>query len=226
MLFSNLIKPGDVVAAGDLHGRADLLSKFVDWVTGSGAHIVLTGDTIDRGPSDFEVLEIVQLLREHPQEFGLSSVTVLKGNHESMMLDAAAGDPQLWLQNGGNWQDRERIFSHIHWVKDLPLYVIMGETLFVHAGIDSNFAMDDQDSDDLVWIRKPFLNPGLDLSTTFPMGNVKQVVHGHTPWPFDEHRQAAFPTRVNIDSMAFDSGILTAFNATTQRFWQVGDVDF
>jgi serine/threonine protein phosphatase 1 len=226
MLFSNVIKPGNVVAVGDIHGRADLLSEFVDWVADSGAHIVFLGDLIDRGPADFEVLEIVQLLREHPQEFGLASVTVLRGNHEQMMLDAAAGRPLVWIQNGGNFADRERIFRHVSWVKDLPLYQVMEGTLFVHAGIDPDYSMADQDPDDLIWIREPFLHPGLSLSTAFPLGNVKQVVHGHTPWPFDEYRQAGFPTRVNIDSMAFDSGVLTAFNVTTQRFWQLGDVDF
>lgn len=223
MKFSNTITPGDVIAVGDIHGRFDLLTQFVDWVKGTGAHVVFLGDLIDRGPDDVKVLELVKNLKDNPGEFGLSHVDVLRGNHEQLMLDATkgrGGDISLWIHNGGNFAQREQIFAHKGWVEKLPFFKVLGDTLFVHAGIRPGVKIEHQDEEDLLWIRQPFLdNPG-DLSKVFPKGNVTTVVHGHTI--VNPGKPDIGKNRIGIDSGAFFTGILTSFNSSQSSFKQFG----
>ena len=64
-----------------------------------------------------------------------------------------------------------------------------------------------QDPFDLVWIRGPFLDhPGL---------HPKVVVHGHTPY----YEPQVLPNRVNVDTMAFHTGRLTAMVVEGKEKW-------
>lgn len=220
MKLSNTISPGDVVAVGDIHGHLELLIQFLNWVQGSGAHVVFLGDLIDRGPNDVEVLELVKSLIDNPSDFGLAQVDVIRGNHEQMMLDAqySTADLMLWVQNGGDVSRHDEIFAHRNWVENLPFYKVIGDTLFVHAGIRPNVPMSKQDEDDLIWIRLPFLNNTGNLAKVFPDGSVKRVVHGHSP--INPGNPDIGENRIGIDSGAYFSGVLTAFNATESTFKQ------
>lgn len=220
MKLSDTISPGDVIAVGDIHGHLGLLTQFLDWVEGSGAHVVFLGDLIDRGPNDVEVLELVKSLIDSPSDFGLKQVDVLRGNHEQMMLDSQNSneDLLLWIQNGANMSQHDKIELHREWVEKLPFYKVIGDTLFVHAGIRPNVPMEQQDEDDLIWIRLPFLNDTGDLSKVFPDGSVKRVVHGHSP--INPGNPDIGEDRIGIDSGAYFSGVLTAFNATESTFMQ------
>ena len=68
--------------------------------------------------------------------------------------------------------------------------VEFGDYLFVHAGLRPGRALEDQDPDDLVWIREPFLSSNADFGSV--------VVHGHTPVDAPELRA----NRINIDTGA------------------------
>jgi hypothetical protein len=80
-----------------------------------------------------------------------------------------------------------------------------GDFLFVHAGIRPGIPIEQQDINDLIWIRHEFL----DSAQT----HEKFVVHGHTPVPHPDIR----PNRINIDTGAWHTGILTciAIEGTT-----------
>jgi serine/threonine protein phosphatase 1 len=57
----------------------------------------MLGDLIDRAPEpggDRRVHENVMALQRDPESWGLARVTVLRGNHEQMLLDALAEDKQ------------------------------------------------------------------------------------------------------------------------------------
>jgi serine/threonine protein phosphatase 1 len=135
--------PATVVAIGDVHGCADLLEQTLAPHLGSGAELIFLGDLIDRSPDrdgDRRVVERVRQLQEQPDAYGLAGVTVLRGNHEQMLLDALhepdAGDAtELWEWNGGDRNFLPAARDHQDWLETLPLTAIRGDYLFVHAGV-------------------------------------------------------------------------------------------
>lgn len=100
----------DVVAIGDVHGCAALLEQQLLPHLDSGVELIFLGDLIDRAPEpdgDRKVLERVWQLQNNPGAYGLAAVTVLRGNHEQMLLESLASPKpglafDLWRSNGGN----------------------------------------------------------------------------------------------------------------------------
>jgi serine/threonine protein phosphatase 1 len=223
--FSREVAPGDVVAIGDVHARYDLFSQMVEWLRGSGARVVMLGDLIDRGGQDLEVLDLAKSLMDDPESYGLEAFYCLKGNHEQMFVDAAFSygfqEEILWVQNGGNFHCLEEMVErHVGWLKELPVFMQIGNTLFVHAGLvpaeDPKVTIKKGNSDQLVWIRGPFLKKGAKLHKW--TDSIKQVVHGHS---ITSKLPTMFSDRVNLDTGAFMTGVLTAYNVTQGTFHQV-----
>lgn len=217
-----------VWAVGDIHGRFDLLLPLVEAVVAdlhdSGAErkmVVFLGDYIDRGPDSRSVLRLLSgLSKTQGVEWRF-----LKGNHEQAMLefleDPSAG--ARWCEYGGDralqsWGLRvpelahrteawERVAADLRhkltaqekaFLEDLELSVTVGDYFFVHAGARPGLALDRQSSEDLLWIRQPFLQSRASFEQV--------VVHGHTPTTavHADHR------RIGIDTKAYDSGVLSA----------------
>lgn len=210
---------------GDIHGRRDCLEDLieqigVDWETrpAPSCRVIFMGDYIDRGPDSAGVLNLL----EH---FSATSPACifLKGNHEEL-LEAFIEDPAgnvRWFQHGGletlrsfrvalpgtgqksvfqmalalkaAIPDRQRAF-----LSNLPSHVSFGDYFFCHAGVKPGVPLDKQAPGDLLWIRDEFLSCETDFGMV--------VVHGHTPVTAPEFR----PNRINVDTGAFASGILTA----------------
>jgi len=219
-----MISPGDHLAIGDIHGRIDILKPLVDGLRDIDAHVIFLGDLIDRAKNaqdDLDVITLVKTMTERPEEFGLRSVTCLRGNHEQMLLDAIRDSTvrkeriSLWAHNGGAVSMLPQLREFEGWLADLPLHLLLGRTLLVHAGVRPGVPLADQHSDDLVWIRKPFLDRGAELE------EVDLVVHGHTP-NLDGH-PVVRPGRICIDTGAFATGVLTIYNVNTGSIMQVGE---
>jgi len=197
-----------VVAIGDVHGCDELLEEELQKHWGSGAELILLGDLIDRAPEpggDRRVLENVMALQRDPESWGLARVTVLRGNHEQMLLDALdEGKPgpatMLWQWNGGDRDLLAFAAEHREWFEGLPLRTIRGPYLFVHAGVRPGVALEKQRHQDLIWIREPFLNQ--------PHGLPYTVVHGHTITR--DQRIDQRPDRINLDTGAFCTGVLSS----------------
>ena len=211
-----------IYAIGDIHGRYDLLQTLAARIRSdiekapprSSAEIYV-GDYIDRGPQSREVVEWL---------VGTPSLAdrriCLKGNHEAMLLSALADPAWLhhWLSNGagttlasyglGSRELAALPRKHLDFYENLELTASIGSYLFVHAGIRPSLALADQNEEDLVWIREPFLSSDADHGAI--------VVHGHTPVDVPEVR----PNRINIDTGAVFSGHLTCLvlEGTSQRF--------
>ncbi len=223
----NIDLSGTVVyAIGDVHGcLSELKSLENAIVTDALAFdmpklIIMLGDYIDRGPELAHVLDHV--LRPPPSGFQRICLT---GNHEVAMLLYLDGrmPRDAWLGAGG----RETLFSygldfdylssmyggddkaddfvrnaipsdHLQFLRTLPIMVYSTKLVFVHAGIRPGIALEDQEDNDLLFIRSEFFdNVGL-LD--------RWVVHGHTRIDFPR----ASGRRINIDTGAFRSGRLTA----------------
>ncbi len=201
-----------IYAIGDIHGRADLLASMHeaierDWRARPAerrAEIYL-GDYIDRGPDSSTV---IAMLRARMRQ---RNVMALSGNHEAVLLHFLDGriSDREWLGWGGASTalsygvnpSREAILSaalaravpleDIRFLNALRPSFRYGPYFFAHAGVLPNRTLEEQVPDDLLWIRRPFLDH------TGPFGAI--VVHGHTPKEEPEFR----PNRINLDTGAY-----------------------
>ena len=220
--YNDTINLGDIIAVGDIHARYDLLDKFLDFARGSEATVVFLGDIVDRGGDDIRVLKKIKQLLDDPESEGLANVFCLYGNHEEMLIEALEGPfgaVRLWLDNGGNFEAMDELREHVEWLGDLPIYMTIGETMFIHAGIypgkDPIDAINGGRTQNLLWMREPFLTYGPEFEKWNP--ELKQIVFGHTPRSALPYR---IPDGICIDTGAYQTGILTSYNVTQDTFCQ------
>jgi hypothetical protein len=221
---SNLIGPDSVIALGDCHGQVDHFNEFLQWVKGSGARIILLGDLIDRSSSpgaDLIILNKVRDLIQDPESWGLESFITLKGNHEVLFLNAVDGYGwEDWVRNGGDWREFENLKEHAEWIRTLPYFITIGETLFTHSGgVYGKNPQDFMESfhlrEEFVWSRTtPHRGSGLNKWSK----TLTKSVFGHSP------RKDGKPYQVGdaicLDSGCYFSGVLTAYNSTQNSIKQ------
>jgi len=193
-------------AIGDIHGcftKLRNLLRHIEQHRGQNPYrLVFLGDYIDRGPRSRDTLELLIKTQASDPE----RVICLRGNHDDMALDAARGDWQMWLLNGGDAtlrsygvrHARDLPREHLDWMGALPLAYADNKRFFVHAGVEPGVPLDEQDRFTLLWIREPFLSD--------PRDHGLFVVHGHTPTEVPE----LLPNRLNLDTGACFGGPLTA----------------
>lgn len=220
--------PRLIYAVGDVHGRADLLSRIIDMIRNDAGSlapemppiVVLLGDLIDRGPASRGCLDAALSL----QAEGWCDTVCIRGNHEQSMLmfaDTGAGGA-TWCAHGGDatltsygvglpeqpsdedWAlVRAQLVENVpdaHWrlLRAMPLWATCGDYLFVHAGVRPNIPLKEQEEADLLWIRQPFLRAR--------RASDRVVVHGHTVLNAPEVK----PWRIGVDTGAYITGVLTA----------------
>lgn len=195
-------------AAGRAHGRRPV--------------IVFLGDYVDRGPHSAKVMEALVWLRRRQD----LEIRFLKGNHEQALLEfmdePERGGP--WLSFGGAETlsgygieppspeapaetlraARDELLermpaSHLKLLLQLEPMVVLGDYAFVHAGIRPGTPLEAQEQNDLLWIRRGFL----DQPGPFP----KIIVHGHT-WLGEQPQLSEH--RLGLDTGAYATGVLTA----------------
>ncbi len=182
--------------------------------------IVFLGDYIDRG---FQSRQVIDLLVG--DEYSDFEMRFLRGNHEETFQDFLmnSGVGQRWAQYGGietlvsynvqpprgrdnfdGWEDARKDLvskiplSHRSFLENLEVCLVLGDYVFVHAGLRPGKTIEEQDEKDLLWIRDDFLYN----SEAFD----KVVVHGHTPID-SPHRDFR---RISVDTGAYMSSKLTA----------------
>jgi serine/threonine protein phosphatase 1 len=142
-----------------------------------------------------------------------------------MYLDACEGfDVGTWANNGGKYLELEQLSLHSNWVRNLPIYMVVGDTLFTHAGTfpgkDPAESIEAGRVENLVWVREPFMTIGPQLEKW--TDKIKRVVHGHTPFFEDDQlgqvNVSQKGDRIGIDSGAYFTGILTSYNSTKGTF--------
>lgn len=150
---------------GDIHGCSATLRRLVDDTLRPlpEDRIYLLGDLIDRGPDSKGVLDFIFELRQR----GLF-VRSVRGNHEEMLLQAAAEGPFLgvWTTNGGqatleSFQSDGPgdIPQHYRdFLTSLPHYILLDNFVIVHAGL--NFAQADpfEDTNAMLWTRSSYVD--------------------------------------------------------------------
>lgn len=214
------MKMGSIYAIGDIHGCYDklmkLMEKILKFYDPVKDTLVFLGDYIDRGPDSFPVTEyLIGLKRQIP------GIVFLRGNHEEMLGQYLLGlDRSSYLANGGR-QTLESYMAHnpgggmqtvprdhLHFYSSLSLYYASEEYIFVHAGIREKVPLEEQTSEDLLWIRSQFVH------STYNFG--KKVVFGHTPFP----EPLVQKNKIGIDTGAVYGNRLTCVKLPEMEFYQ------
>ncbi len=215
---------GDVHGRLDLleamHRR---IESELEWKPTRDWRVIHLGDYVDRGPDSRGVIDfLVEARKRDPRHL------MLAGNHDIGFLDfLKVPDPEgLFMRYGGvqtaesygvsltmdaSWFGKAETLkrghaalveavpqAHVDFLRSLPFSMAFGDFFFCHAGIRPGIALENQNQQDLMWIRDVFHNH----SGLYP----KIVVHGHTPVPEAE----VMANRVNVDTLAWQSGNLTA----------------
>lgn len=211
-----------IYAVGDLHGSVDLLRKAVQEIRrhagASTFDVVFLGDYLDRGKDVRSTVELLIGLRHH------FSMVCLRGNHEEMFhtadMERTERNLSFWLDNGG-WETvdsyaecRSTLYptdhiptAHKLWISSRPLLFETATHVFVHAGVHPKRDMLDQTPNDLLWIRRRFLQ-----ASAKDFVDKRHIVHGHTPaWRGKPEASLPelLPHRSNLDTGAYATGLLT-----------------
>ena len=214
---------GRLYAIGDIHGCADELESILKAIAPTaGDTVVFVGDYVDRGPASSAVVELALALEKTRAE-----TVFLKGNHEDMML-SFLGLPgrygESFLFNGGistmeSYGLKEEDLGmaihhipprHIDFFKRLSVNYLRPPYLFVHAGISPVLQLEEQQTEDMLWIRQEFIFNPHKIDAT--------VVFGHTPM---RGVMIDLPYKLGIDTGLVYGGKLTCLEFTEGALYQV-----
>jgi len=193
--------------------------------------VIYLGDYMDRGPQNRAVLEnlIVAKSAALPARF-------LYGNHDHF-IQLFLGNPtslhgrsRHWLNpDTGGQQTLESygilnateagaepardLFetaipdAHRLFLNTCELSIHIGGYFFAHAGVHPDIALQDQELDDLIWIREPFLSSDNDFGAI--------VIHGHSPVKSVENHG----NRIAVDTGAVFGGPLSCLVLEDDDLW-------
>ena len=198
-------------AIADLHGRFDLLEMALACIAERAeppATLVTLGDYVDRGPDSRKIIERLMA--------GLGRdgwrLICLKGNHEDIMWQTCRRLPDVdwWLTNGGGatlisygQQEGDQVdvtivpTPHLDWIEQLPLMYVDRHRVFVHAGIDPNCPLDEQDAENMMWKSIQTMTTAATTSATSYTGH-----HQHAHGPIFKKN------RTDLDTLAWYTGRL------------------
>lgn len=201
---------------------ARLAADYAERAQGRRPILVFLGDYVDRGPHSARVMEALVWL----QRRGDLEIHFLKGNHEQALLEfldaPERGGP--WIGFGGAetllsygveppaaeagaeayLQARDELLermpaSHLRLLQQLETMVVIGDYAFVHAGVRPGAPLAEQAENDLMWIRRGFVDQ--------PGPFEKVIVHGHT-WLSEQPQITEH--RLGLDTGGYATGVLTA----------------
>ncbi|WP_299700477.1 metallophosphoesterase family protein [uncultured Tateyamaria sp.] len=228
-------------AIGDIHGQKAELDRVLSMIEvdgGKDAQIVFLGDYADRGPHSRAVLDTLIEGRDAGRNWTFLKGNHDR-MFEWFMANPIRHDPHMmvelyWLHDrlGGNTtlasygvdasgQRREKDVqadakaavpqNHLDFLRSLQLTHIVGDLMFVHAGIRPGVALTDQTEEDLLWIRQEFHNSDAN--------HPKLIIHGHTPVDTATH----YGNRINLDTGAGYGRPLTAAVFEEDTAWLLTD---
>lgn len=211
---------------GDIHGCLDELASLLESLPLAPAdRLVFLGDYVDRGPDSHGVISyLIDRERSRSEE-----MIFLKGNHEDMFL-SYMGFPgkygDMFLYNGGgatlasygaaphNEGAADILLvippEHIKFLKSLRPYYITDQYLCVHAGINPAKPFEEQDEEELLWIRDEFIMNRHDLPYT--------VLFGHTP---QEEVLFHLPYKIGLDTGLVYGNRLSCLELKEKTLFQV-----
>ena len=164
------------IAITDIHGELGKLESVLSKIyTRPDDIFVFMGDYIDRGCKSKEVVErVIKQSETH-------ECIYLIGSHEYALLHAKQDDyynylfwnyggPATVKSYGGRFENI--LDTHGDFFRSLKFYHLTDDYLFVHAGIDPRYSLEDQSEVDLVYIRSAFYRNKHNLK--------QKIIFGHT----------------------------------------------
>lgn len=223
-----------IYAIGDIHGQLAELERALTLIESDGGHgapVIFLGDYTDRGPDSCGVIDMLLdgkkngrnwtfLQGNHDRMFDWFMQDYPKHDAylpiELSWLHPRLGGDTTLASYGLKFTEKSRMLqvhaealevvpqSHLTFLQNLKPKFETEQLFFAHAGIRPGVPLQDQDIEDLLWIRKEF---HID-----PMPHPKLIVHGHTPVDQPTH----YGNRINLDSGAGYGHALTvaAFEST------------
>lgn len=162
------------IIIGDVHGHYNALQNLLEGISpNQDEQVYFLGDLIDRGPDSAKVVDFVMN----------SGYGCIRGNHEEMLLyiltqEIDTEDWNTWLYNGGQTTlesyNHHIPTEHIRWLQQLPTYLDLGDVWLVHAGVDPDLTLEEQNSSQFCWIRDEF------HAMRKPYFKDKLIITGHT----------------------------------------------
>jgi len=219
-LRGDAVSPERVVAIGDLHGDLDAtrralrlagaLSETDHW-SGGSLTVVQTGDTIDRGDEDREVLDLLERLRAEAAAEGGALIT-LNGNHEVMNVAADfryVSEASAAAFSMGRAQAFAPGGPYAMKLASWPVIQQVGDSVFVHGGVlphHVRYGIEKLNRETSQWMRgagplpslltqedgpiwtRVYSTPGapsacVQLAQALGALSAKRMIVGHTPQP-------------------------------------------
>ncbi|WP_196890130.1 metallophosphoesterase family protein [Aureivirga sp. CE67] len=210
-----------IYAIGDIHGCFTALKTiFNQGIIQEEDIVVFLGDYIDRGPDSKGVIDWLLKNKE------IYNFKFILGNHEIMMKTAKIASDKLaeWLYFGGEETlDSYNIKDDLNWAKKIDSthwdfidnclpYLEIGKYIFVHAGLESDIDLEEQNKYNLFW--KKFEFPKIYKPE-------KTVICGHTSRKNGEI--ANFGHTICIDTYAYGGKWLTCLNLETGEYMKANN---
>lgn len=210
-----------ILAIGDIHGCSIALDRLLSVVKIQPEDRIITlGDYVAHGLDSKGVIDRLITLYQTGQ------LVALRGNHEQIMLNSRQdGKILAWLQMGGkatlsSYSSSEKInlldIPDSHWDFLANKCVNWYETdkhLFVHADVDPNLPLAEQQEFILFW--------GLNDCPS-PHFSGKTIVYGH------QSLESGLPLNLGyaicIDTWAYQTGWLTCLDVNSGKVWQANQI--
>ena len=203
---------GRLIAVGDIHGCINKLKELLNLLSVRQEDtIIFLGDYIGRGPSSKEVISTLIELRKKNK-----NVFFLLGNHENLLLEYVRSPDEAlipylrqqsieaFLSSYGQ-EDLSHLHEltfmpeeHVEFLRNLELYHIEQDYIFVHAGIMPGLPLEKHTAMELCEVRDMFLDSRVEIGKT--------VVFGHTPFELP----LVTEDKIGIDTGAVYGNLLTA----------------
>ncbi|MBR6126410.1 serine/threonine protein phosphatase [bacterium] len=163
------------IAITDIHGELEKLENLLSKLDiRKDDKFVFMGDYIDRGANSKGVVERVI------EQSNYNDCVYLIGSHEYALMHAETDDYYKYLfENYGgpatakSYGGYGNIFKiHGDFFRKLKFYYLTDKYLFVHAGINPIYSLEEQNEVDLVYIRGKFIYSKHKLP--------QKIIFGHT----------------------------------------------
>lgn len=202
---------GKTYVLSDIHGHFQLFKKMLKKIDFSeNDQLYILGDICDRGPESLDIyfyishFDNITLLKGNHEYMMQEALKLAIENND---FDFPSCQFNLWEQNGGdttikNIRDylHKKCLSHLDYtivrnvflrqiydyIKSLPLLLQIRvnhkDYVLVHAGVDPEKGLNEQEEETILWIRDYFYLSPCDLNKTY--------IFGHTPVCFINRNQS------------------------------------